>query len=220
MSNRRSPATIQGAPGGAQQGFATVCRSGVWGLPRTRGSRARVPATPLRYLPCRAPGRFQLQAAWLLSHLRCLGNMAESAESLVDEVYPEQPVHQPVLSVPFLLRFLFASHPDVMGHVLGIVHRCIAAFLIKRSSLAVMRPFRSHYNQATRPGRSARLELTASTAILGLLPRRSRLLAGRSRGMDIDTNAELASVAGLSLSRFCDSFSRRVGKSPRAYLRA
>jgi hypothetical protein len=52
--------------------------------------------------------------------------MAESAALLVDEVFPEQPVRQWVLSVPFPLRFLFASRPEVMGGVLGIVYRCIA----------------------------------------------------------------------------------------------
>ncbi len=35
--------------------------------------------------------------------------MAESAALLVDEVFPEQPVRQWVLSVPYPLRFLFAS---------------------------------------------------------------------------------------------------------------
>ena len=45
--------------------------------------------------------------------------MVESAALPVDEVFPEQPVRQSVLSVPFPLRFLFASRPDVMGRVLG-----------------------------------------------------------------------------------------------------
>src|SRR5690554_7536469 len=35
--------------------------------------------------------------------------MAESAALLVDEVLPEQPMRQWVLSFPFQLRFLFAS---------------------------------------------------------------------------------------------------------------
>ena len=52
--------------------------------------------------------------------------MAESAALLVDEVFPEQPVRQWVLSFPYPLRFLFASHPALMGQVLGIVYRCIA----------------------------------------------------------------------------------------------
>ena len=47
--------------------------------------------------------------------------MAESAALLVDEVLPEQPMRQWVLSVPFPLRFLFASRPTILGQVLGIV---------------------------------------------------------------------------------------------------
>ena len=47
--------------------------------------------------------------------------MAKSAALLVDEVLPEQPVRQWVLSFPFQLRFLFASRPEAMGPVLGIV---------------------------------------------------------------------------------------------------
>jgi len=38
-----------------------------------------------------------------------------------------------VLSVPFPLRFLFASQPTVMGKVLGIVHRAIATHLIRKA---------------------------------------------------------------------------------------
>ncbi len=52
--------------------------------------------------------------------------MAESAALLVDEVFPEQPVRQWVLSFPYPLRFLFASRPALMGQVFGIVYRCIA----------------------------------------------------------------------------------------------
>lgn len=58
--------------------------------------------------------------------------MAESAALLVDEVFPEQPVRQWVLSFPFQLRFLFASRPETMSRVLGIVYRCIATQLIKQ----------------------------------------------------------------------------------------
>ena len=62
--------------------------------------------------------------------------MAESAALLVDEVFPEQPVRQWVLSVPYPLRFLFASKPEVMGQVLGIVYRCIATHLIKKAGFS------------------------------------------------------------------------------------
>ncbi len=63
--------------------------------------------------------------------------MADSAAHLVDEVFPKRPIRQWVLSVPFPLRFLFATNPQVMSRVLTIVHRVISTFLIKRSGRAV-----------------------------------------------------------------------------------
>jgi len=62
--------------------------------------------------------------------------MAESAALLVDEVFPEQPARQWVVSVPYPLRFLFASRPEVMGRVLGIVYRCIATDLIRKAGFS------------------------------------------------------------------------------------
>ena len=59
--------------------------------------------------------------------------MAESAALLVDEVLPHEPMRQWVLSVPFPLRFLFASQPKVMGKALGIVYRIIAAHLTRKA---------------------------------------------------------------------------------------
>jgi hypothetical protein len=38
-----------------------------------------------------------------------------------------------VLSFPFQLRFLFASRPQLMGRVLGIVYRAISAHLIRKA---------------------------------------------------------------------------------------
>ena len=42
-------------------------------------------------------------------------------------------MRQWVLSVPFPLRFLFASQPAIMSQVLGIVYRALAANLIKKT---------------------------------------------------------------------------------------
>ena len=61
--------------------------------------------------------------------------MAESAALLVDEVLPHQPMRQWVLSFPYQLGFLFASRPELMGNVLGIVYRAIASYLIKKAGL-------------------------------------------------------------------------------------
>ena len=63
--------------------------------------------------------------------------MADSAAHLVDKVFPERPVRQWVLSVPFQLRFLFATQPQVMSKVLAIVHRVISTYLITRAGLTV-----------------------------------------------------------------------------------
>jgi len=60
--------------------------------------------------------------------------MAESARHLVEEVFGPRPVRQWVLSVPVPLRFLFASKPETIGPVLGIVHRVIAGWLADQVS--------------------------------------------------------------------------------------
>src|SRR5882672_5892654 len=44
-------------------------------------------------------------------------------------------MRQWVLSVPFALRFLFASNPAAMSDALGIVYRAVAGFLIKKAGL-------------------------------------------------------------------------------------
>jgi hypothetical protein len=59
--------------------------------------------------------------------------MAETAALLVDEVLPEQPLRQWVLSVPYALCFLFAPRPAIMGRVLAIVYRIIATHLINKA---------------------------------------------------------------------------------------
>jgi len=59
--------------------------------------------------------------------------MADSAALLVDEILPEQPIRQWVLSFPFQLRFLFASYPEIMGKVLGIVNRVLSTHLIHKA---------------------------------------------------------------------------------------
>lgn len=44
-----------------------------------------------------------------------------------------QPARQWVLSFPFQRRFLFASRAEIMGRVLGIVHRVNATHLVKKA---------------------------------------------------------------------------------------
>ncbi len=62
--------------------------------------------------------------------------MADSAALLVDEVLPHQPMRQWVLSVPFPLRFLFASNPKAMTGALSIVYRTISTHLAHKAGFA------------------------------------------------------------------------------------
>jgi ribosomal protein S27E len=59
--------------------------------------------------------------------------MVDSAALLVDKVLPKVPLRQWVLSVPFQLRFLFASYPEQMGKALGVVSRSITSWLIRQA---------------------------------------------------------------------------------------
>jgi hypothetical protein len=63
--------------------------------------------------------------------------MAESAALLVDDILPEAPMRQWLLSFPFPLRFLFASQPAIMSKVLGIVYRALATHLIRTAGYTV-----------------------------------------------------------------------------------
>jgi ribosomal protein S27E len=62
--------------------------------------------------------------------------MADSAALLVDEILPYQRMRQWVLSVPFPLRFLFASNPKAMTRALGIAYRAIATHLAHKAGFA------------------------------------------------------------------------------------
>ncbi len=63
--------------------------------------------------------------------------MVETAVHLIDNVLPAAPVRQWVLSFPWPLRFLFATHPALLARVLGIVTRALATSLIHRAGLSV-----------------------------------------------------------------------------------
>jgi hypothetical protein len=57
--------------------------------------------------------------------------MVESAALLVDDILPEVPIRQWVLSVPFPLRFLFAIQPAALAEALAIVYRTITSKLVE-----------------------------------------------------------------------------------------
>lgn len=61
---------------------------------------------------------------------------AECAALLVDEVLPKAHIRQWVLSFPYELRFLLAQQPAMMGKVLEIVYRTLAAHLTKKAGVS------------------------------------------------------------------------------------
>jgi len=72
--------------------------------------------------------------------------MAETAALLADEVLPEQPLRQWVLSLPMALRFLLATRPAVVSEVLGAVYRTISGHLL---ALAGVRRAAGHTGSVT-----------------------------------------------------------------------
>jgi hypothetical protein len=61
--------------------------------------------------------------------------MAETAALLADEVLPERPLRQWVLSLPFALRFLLATDSDALTLVLRTVYRAISGWLLQKAGL-------------------------------------------------------------------------------------
>ena len=54
---------------------------------------------------------------------------------LSDEVFPDVPLRQLVISFHFPLRYLFAAHPHAMGKALRIIYRAISTHLLHKAGL-------------------------------------------------------------------------------------
>src|SRR5690606_21399731 len=107
---------------------ARVCPRGVRCLPALRRARARFSAGVCEHCQAERMVAFSCKKRGFCPSCGARG-MAESARHLVEEVFGARPVRQWVLSFPYPLRFLFASKPEAIGPVLGIVQRVIAGWL-------------------------------------------------------------------------------------------
>jgi len=85
--------------------------------------------------------------------------MADGAAWLVEQVLPHRPIRQWVLSLPFPLRFLLATHPALIGRVLRIVYRVIAAHLIRQAG---------HTQQTARTGAATLIQRFGSALNLNI----------------------------------------------------
>ena len=64
----------------------------------------------------------------------CTGRrMADTAKHLVEEVLPDVPVRQWVLSMPYQHRIILSSNKKLLTVTLGIYHRLITSFYTKRA---------------------------------------------------------------------------------------
>ena len=94
----------------------------------------QIPARTLRQVSVRAACGVLLQKRGFCPSCGAR-RMAETPALPSDEVFPDVPLRQWVISFPFPLRYLFAAHPQAMGKVLGIIYRAISTHLIHKAGL-------------------------------------------------------------------------------------
>ena len=89
--------------------------------------------------------------------------MAETAALLSDEVFPDVPLRQCVISFPFPLRYLFATHPHAMSKVLSIIYRAISTHLIHKAGLQLKDVATGAVTLIQRFGSALNLNMTQGT---------------------------------------------------------
>jgi hypothetical protein len=129
--------------------------------------------------------------------------MVETAALLVDNVLPQQPIRQWVLSLPFALRYMLATRPQVVTQVLGIVYRAIAGHLIRQAGLT--RAVTGAVTLIQRFGSALNLNVHFHLLVLHGVYRR----AGQGRLVFVPVPA---SSAG-ELQRLVQRIAERVGRS-------
>ena len=148
--------------------------------------------------------------------------MAETAALLVDNVLPRQPVRQWVLSLPFSLRYLLATRPEVVTQVLGIVYRAISGHLIRKAGLTRASAATGAVTLIQRFGSALNLNVHFHLLVLDGVYRREG--EGRLRFVPIRVPSpgelqglvqRIAERIGRSLER-SGLITRDIGKWPRA----
>lgn len=76
-------------------------------------------------------------------------------------------MRQWILSFPYPLRFLFASRPEVMSRVLGIVYRVIATHLIRKAGFTRTSAHTGAVTQIQRSGSALNLNVHFHRLFLG-----------------------------------------------------
>ncbi len=123
------------------------------------------------------------------------------ARRMVDEVLPLEPMRQWVLSVPFPLRFLFASRPAIMGKVLGIVYRTLATHLIKKAGFTKKTAQTGAVTLIQRFGSALNLNIHYHMLFLDGIYVDSANGSSRFRWVKAPTRAELTQLAHIIAQR-------------------
>src|SRR5665811_528685 len=141
--------------------------------------------------------------------------MAESAALLVDEVLPHQPMRQWVLSVPFPLRFLFASQPAVMGKVLGIVYRAISTHLAHKAGFTKPKAQTGAVTLIQRFGSALNLNIHFHMIFLdGVYINNAHRSGVRFRWVKAPTSDELTQLTHTIAQRVASSITYRIAMGP------
>ncbi|MDP2183912.1 MAG: transposase [Pseudolabrys sp.] len=137
--------------------------------------------------------------------------MAESARHLVEEVFGARPVRQWVLSFPVPLRFLFASKPDAIGPVLGIVHRVIAGWLADQTGIDRTSARCGAVTLIQRFGSALNLNIHFHMLWLDGVyePVAARPVKPRLHRARAPTSAQLTQLAGTIARRVCRHLTRK-----------
>ncbi len=139
--------------------------------------------------------------------------MTDGAALLADEVLPAKPIRQWVLSLPFALRFLLATDPKSLRHVLGIVYRTISAHILKKARLTRSTGAMGAVTLIQRFGSALNLNVHFHMLVLdGAYLVDTEPAGGAARG---EARAPIGSVAALKvrseMGREADSASRSDG---------
>ena len=131
--------------------------------------------------------------------------MADSAALLVDDILPHQPMRQWVLSVPFPLRFLFASNPKVITRVLAIVYRTIATHLTHKAGFTKPSAKTGAVTLIQRFGSALNLNIHFHMLIL------DGVYIGGTGGLPLRFR-QVKAPTGIELTKLAHTIASRVGR--------
>ena len=98
---------------------------------QTRAAGGWISASQMRGLPYRTDGDIQLQTDVVSVGVVVPIGWSRARPCWLTRYYPQRPMCQCVLSIPFQLQLLFTRQPEIMGRTLGIVYQAIERYMIQ-----------------------------------------------------------------------------------------